>query len=272
MEKAEQPSTIKTLIYTHKHGTAKMSAEIWLYSLVSVLIVSVISLIGVITLSLSESLLRRLLLFLVSFAAGGLFGGALFHLIPQSAEMGFTLATAVYILQGLLAFFILEKFIHWRHCHIPTSKSHPHHLGTMNLVGDGFHNLIDGLIIGGSYLVSIPLGMATTFAIILHEVPQEMGDFGILLHAGYSKTKALAFNFLSALTAVLGTIIALVIGAKLSGFTEFLIPFTAGGFLYIAGSDLIPELQKESSPSKSFFQFVALILGISMMLLLVLIE
>jgi zinc and cadmium transporter len=247
-----------------------MTPEVWLYSLASVFVVSIISLIGIITLSLNERLLNRLLLFLVSFAAGGLFGGAFFHLIPEAAETGLTLVVSVYVVEGLLIFFMLEKFIHWRHCHVPTSKQHPHHLGIMNLVGDGLHNFIDGLIIGGSYLVSIPLGIATTIAIIIHEVPQEMGDFGILLHAGFSKAKALTFNFMFALIAVLGTIVAILVGSNISGFTEFLIPFTAGGFIYIAGSDLIPELHKECSGSKSILQFIAFVLGISIMLVLAL--
>lgn len=243
-------------------------SEVWLYSIISVLVVSLISLIGVITLSLSDRILRKTLLFLVSFAAGSLFGGAFIHLIPEAVEDGCSTCVSIYVLLGILIFFVLEKFIHWRHCHIPTSKHHPHPLGIMNLVGDGFHNLIDGLIIGGSYLVSIPLGFTTTIAIILHEVPQEIGDFGILLHAGFSKAKALFFNFLSALTAVIGAVAAILIGSRLGGFTDFLVPFTAGGFIYIAGSDLIPELQKECAPSKSFFQLIALVLGIGVMVAL----
>ena len=249
-----------------------MASEVWLYALISVAIVSIISLIGILTLSFSDRLLRKMLLFLVSFAAGSLFGGAFFHLIPEAFEGGCSVCVPVYVVLGILIFFILEKFIHWRHCHIPTSKHHTHPLGIMNLVGDGFHNFIDGLIIGGSYLVSIPLGFSTTIAIILHEVPQEIGDFGILLHAGFSKAKALLLNFASALTAVLGAVVAIMIGAKIGGFTEFLVPFTAGGFIYIAGSDLIPELQKECAPSKSFFQFIALVLGIGIMVTLTFVE
>jgi zinc and cadmium transporter len=139
-------------------------------------------------------------------------------------------------------------------------------MGVMNVVGDGFHNLIDGLVIGGSYLVSVPLGLATTLAVIFHEIPQEIGDFGILLHAGFNKAKALLLNFVSALAAFLGAVVALAIGSRVAGFSEFLIPFTAGGFIYIAGSDLIPELHKEVKPSRSFFQFVALLLGLLLML------
>jgi zinc and cadmium transporter len=142
----------------------------------------------------------------------------------------------------------------------------------MNMVGDGFHNFIDGLVIGGAYLTSIPLGISTTLAIIFHEIPQEIGDFGVLLHAGYKKTKALMLNFVSALTAVLGTLIALFVGSRIGGFSDILIPFTAGGFIYIAGSDLIPELHKECSISRSFFQFIALMLGLLLMLAFTLME
>jgi zinc and cadmium transporter len=249
-----------------------MDITVWLYSFLSVIIVSLISLIGVFTLSLSDRFLSKLLLFLVSFSAGSLFGGAFFHLIPEAASSGFKLEVPVYILLGLLLFFILEKFMNWRHCHVPTSKSHPHPVGMMNMVGDGFHNFIDGLVIGGAYLTSIPLGISTTLAIIFHEIPQEIGDFGVLLHAGYKKTKALMLNFVSALTAVLGTLIALFVGSRIGGFSDILIPFTAGGFIYIAGSDLIPELHKECSISRSFFQFIALMLGLLLMLAFTLME
>jgi len=249
-----------------------MDATVWIYSLLSVLVVSLVALVGIFALSLSGRFLSKLLLFLVSFSAGSLFGDAFFHLIPEAAEDGFKLTIPVYLLIGLLLFFILEKFIHWRHCHVPTSKSHPHPVGMMNLVGDGFHNLIDGLVIGGAYLASIPLGLTTTLAVLFHEIPQEIGDFGVLIHAGYNKTKALLLNFVSALAAVLGALIALVIGSRVAGFSEFLIPFTAGGFIYIAGSDLIPELHKEVKPSRSFFQFIALLLGLLLMLAFTLLE
>ena len=144
---------------------------------------------------------------------------------------------------------------------------HPYAL--MNLVGDGVHNFIDGLIIGASYLASIPIGIATTVAIVLHEIPQEIGDLGVLLHGGFSRNKALFFNFLIALFAVLGAIIALLLGSVVEGLTGFLLPFAAGSFIYIAGSDLIPELHKEVKASKSFIQFLIFLLGVGVMLGLV---
>ena len=143
----------------------------------------------------------------------------------------------------------------------------------MNLFGDSVHNLIDGLIVGGSYVASIPLGIATTIAVIFHEIPQEIGDFGVLIYGGFGKRKALTFNFLTALTAVIGAIIALAVGSAIEGFVPLLIPFAAGNFIYIAGSDLIPELRKDApEPKKSALQLVSLVLGVVPMLLLLLLE
>lgn len=240
--------------------------DAWVYSFGSVFVVSLISFVGLFTFLLRDEALEKTLLFLVSFSAGALFGDAFIHLLPEAAaESGFTLGISLSLLSGIAVFFILEKFIHWRHCHIPTSEHHPHPVAFMNLVGDGMHNFIDGLVIGASYMASIPVGIATTLAVILHEIPQEIGDFGVLLHAGYSKKKALFFNFLSALTAVFGVLAAIFIGEYIKGITSFLIPFAAGGFIYIAGSDLIPELHKETEPRKSLVQLIAFAAGIAVM-------
>ena len=141
----------------------------------------------------------------------------------------------------------------------------------MNLFGDTIHNLLDGLVVGASYIVSIPVGIATTLAVIFHEIPQEIGDFGVLIHGGFTKKKALWFNFLTALTAILGTLIALGIGSALEGFIPLLISFAAGNFIYIAGSDLIPELHKnEPNPKESALQVASIALGVAIMLLVLL--
>lgn len=250
-----------------------MLVDVWLYSLVSVFLISIISFVGVLTFALSEKKLQNILLFLVSFSAGALFGDSFIHLLPEAVEdKGFSLEISLFLISGIFLFFVLEKFICWRHCHIPTSGKHPHSLGFMNLVGDGLHNFIDGMIIVGSFFVDIKIGIATTIAVILHEIPQEIGDFGVLLYAGFSRKKAVIFNFLSALAAVLGALITLIIGAKIDNFSNFIIPFTAGGFIYIAGSDLIPELHKETKPLKSFIQLISLLLGILIMILLIFLE
>lgn len=246
--------------------------KVWVYSLISVFLVSLFSFVGVLFIAFKEEKLKKLLLFLISFAAGGLLGGAFIHLIPEAAKQGFNLNVSLFILIGILLFFILEKFICWRHCHIPTSKKHPHPIAFMNLVGDGFHNFIDGLLIASSFLVNISLGVTTSVAVILHEIPQEIGDFGVLVHGGFNKSKALLFNFISALMALAGAVTALLVGAKIAGFAQAIVPFTAGGFIYIAGADLIPELKKEINLKKSFSQLLGLVLGIVIMLTLAKLE
>jgi len=243
--------------------------NVWIYTLVSVFIVSSISFLGLLTLSINTEKLKKILLYLVSFSAGALFGDVFIHLLPEIIEeVGFGLKISVYVMMGIGFFFVIEKFIHWRHCHIPHSKEHIHPFAMMNLLGDGVHNFIDGIIIGASYLASIPVGIATTLAVILHEIPSEIGDFGVLLQGGFSKGKALFYNFITALTAVIGAILALLIGSFVDNLTTFLIPFAAGGFIYIAGSDLIPELHKEVEVKKSLLQFIAIVLGVLVMVLL----
>jgi zinc and cadmium transporter len=247
--------------------------QVWLYTIGSVFKVSLVSLIGIVAISIDMEKLKKSLLFLVSFAAGSLLGDAFIHLIPEVYKDSNNIAMIPFmIILGFLLFFILEKILCWRHCHVPTSENHPHPVAVNNIVGDGFHNLIDGMIIAGSYLVNIPLGIATTVAVILHEIPQEIGDFGILLHAGFSKKKALLFNFLSALTAIAGAVLALLVGSVLENTQEFLVAFTVGGFVYIAAADLIPEMKKETDFRKSWFQLLSLMLGIGIMALMLLIE
>jgi len=242
---------------------------IWLYSIGSVCLVSSISLVGLFALSFKRDFLNKILLFMVAFSAGALLGDAFFHMLPEAvSERGFDFFVSFSILLGIISFFVLEKFLRWRHCHELNCHEHPRHLGMLNMIGDAFHNFIDGLLIGASFLVSFPLGIATTVAVVLHEIPSEFGDFSVMLHSGYEVKKAIFYNFLSALTAVLGVIIALVIGERASTFPEFIIPFAAGNFIYIALSDLIPELHKELGWKKSLGQLIFFIFGIGLMLLL----
>jgi zinc and cadmium transporter len=238
-----------------------------LYALASVILVSLISLIGVAFLSLGNERLKKILLYLVSFSAGAFFGDIFFHLLPQvsGGSGGWSRMASLYSVIGIVFLLIVEKYIHWRHCHYPTTKNHPHPFAVMNLIGDGIHNFVDGMVIGASYLVSIPVGIATTIAIILHEIPQEIGDFGVLLYGGFSKRKAMLFNFLSATVAIAGTIAVLVAHLYIDALNSALIPFAIGSFLYIAGSDLIPEIQKEDNLAKSYMQVILFILGIAVM-------
>lgn len=243
---------------------------IYFYAITSVLAVSLLSLIGVFTLLLSREKLKKLTLFLVSLSAGTLLGDSFLHLIPEAAaENGGRLNLWLWLISGILTFFILEKVVHWRHCHLLTSESHPHPVGLMNLVGGGLHNFIDGLVIAGSYLIDFNLGLATTIAVISHEIPGELGDFAILIYAGYTKLKALFYNFISAAVSIAGAVFALIIGGRMENFTAFIIPFTAGGFIYIATSDLFPELKKDNDKlHQAFFQLFSIIIGIGLMLAL----
>ncbi len=245
--------------------------NVWAYTLLSVIGVSLLSLIGVFTLSISKDKLNRIMHLLVSFAVGSLFGGAFIHLLPEifSSTVFDPLWTPLYILAGILLFFILEKFVRWRHCHDVDCEEHSDHLVPMNLVGDTFHNFIDGVIIAVAYQADIQVGIATTIAVGLHELPQEIGDFGVLIHGGLSVKRALVYNLLTGLSAVVGAFLALMIGSSASNIVQALLPVTAGGFIYIAGSDLIPELHHHDEIRKSIAQLAFMILGIAIMASLV---
>jgi zinc and cadmium transporter len=243
--------------------------------LLSVFIISLASFSGVFLLTFRTTLISKSLLYFVSFSAGALFGDVFLHLLPEVIEeFGFPLSASLSILFGIVLMFIVEKFIHWRHCHHTHEAEHAktHSFAIMNLIGDGVHNFLDGIIIATSYFVSIPVGIATTIAVMLHEIPQEIGDAGVLLHGGFSKKQALFYNFLSALMAGIGAIIVLLFSQYVEGWLLVLTCISAGGFLYIAGADLIPELHKERRFIPTLFQFVAFISGIAIMALLLLLE
>lgn len=247
---------------------------VWFYTMVSVILVSAISLVGVLFLSANPNRLRKVLLLLVSFAVGALTGDAFIHLLPEAFEkLGHSLTTSLYVLTGMLLFFLMEKFVRWRHHHhIAIAEMRLHPVVALNLIGDAAHNFIDGILIGASYTVSIPIGITTTIAAILHEIPQELGDFGILVHGGLPARLAVLFNFSSALTAILGAIISLSLGHYIQDYSYMMMPITAGGFIYIASADLIPELLQERRLLNSLLQILAVLLGIGVMAFLVLLE
>jgi len=246
--------------------------NIWLYSIISVLIVSFISLIGLLTFSMSYKNLCKILNYFVSFAAGALIGDVFIHIIPELVENKFTQIISIYILLGILITFIIEKIIHINHVNKPKTVKKYKPYSIVSLYGDSIHNFVDGMMIGASYLINFHLGLATTTAVLLHEIPTEIGHFGVLIKGGFTRNKALLVNFLSALTAILGTVLSLIIGTGIEEIKIFLIAFTAGHFIYIAGSDLIPELHKEIELKKSIVQFIFLILGISIMYSLLFVE
>jgi len=256
-------------------------ANIVVYTLLAVFIVSLISFVGVFSLALQRKTLNKILLTLVSLSAGTLFGGALLHLLPEAVEAnGFTITISLSVLAGIIVFFIIEKVVHSHihkcehkhHHHGLTHEPHKHHIGVMNLVGDGLHNFVDGLIIAGAFLVNIHLGIITTIAVILHEVPQELADFGVLVYSGFSRVKALMFNFLSAAIAIVGALVGLSLGARGEMFVQFILPFAAGGFIYIAGSNLIPELHKKCGLKDTISHLLAMLVGIGIMVALLFLE
>lgn len=232
------------------------------WAVAATIVVSLFSFIGVLTLAFKEKLLNKIALMLVGFSAGALIGGAFLHLIPEALERGMSDNLFLYVILGLVAFYVLEKFLHWRHCH--KGKCKVHMFTYLNLIGDAVHNFTDGLIIAVSFVVSFKLGLVTTLAVIIHEIPQEFGDFGVLIYGGFSKFKALFYNFLSALAAVFGAITGFFLSSAAGGML-FLLPLTAGGFIYIASSDLIPELRKENGVKKSLLPFAFFLLGIAFM-------
>lgn len=231
--------------------------------LASTFLVSAISIIGILFLVLRKKLLDKISLMLVSFASGSLLGGAFLHLIPEALSP-YDESVFIVILVGIFVFFLLEKSL-WKHCHEKECPVHP--FAYLNLFGDGLHNFIDGLTIAASFLVSIPLGTATTLAVISHEVPQEIGDFGILVYGGLSKNKALFYNFLTAITALVGATVmyALYVFSPFIPNMAYLLAFAAGSFIYIATTDLIPELRKEKNLTISIAQIILLLAGITSM-------
>lgn len=212
---------------------------------------------------LNKESLKKITMLLVSLSAGALMGGAFLHLLPEAAEALDINVVFSVLLVSFVFFFLIEKLLHWRHCHKEDCPIHT--FGYMNLVGDSIHNFIDGLIIASTYIVNPALGIATTLAIAMHEIPQEIGDYGVLIHAGFKNKKALLLNYAVAFTVVLGGIVGYFAFSHLQNIISYLLPFAAGGFLYIASSDLIPEIRKESNINKSMGSIFVFVIGIIFM-------
>jgi len=211
-----------------------------------------------------KDFLGRIVKFLVAFSAGTLIGGAFLHLMPEAAEELDTETLFGIFISAFAGFFLIEKLLFWRHCHKEDCPVHS--FGYMNLVGDGIHNFIDGLVIAGAFLIDWQLGLATTLAIAAHEIPQEIGDFGVLVHAGFKYKSALLVNYLVALTVVLGGLAGYFFFSSLAAILPYVLPVAAGGFVYIAASDLIPEIRGERDVKKSAANYLIFILGILLML------
>lgn len=227
---------------------------------ISTIIVSLVSLIGISTFLLKEKNLKKIIEYLVAFSIGGLIGGAFFDLIPESLNELKSETVFIYLIIGIFIFFAIEKYFHWRHCHDQHCEEHS--FAYSNLVGGAVHNFFDGISIAAAFLININVGIATTFAIILHEIPHELGDFGVLMYAGFKKEKAIFFNLLTAFFSIIGGLIGFVLLSQISTIIPFVIALTAGGFIYISVSDLIPEIRKEVSLKKSLIHMIIILIGI----------
>lgn len=257
--------------------------EVFFYILISTFLVSLIAFVGIIILFLKEKFLDKILLILVAFAAGSFLGSSFLHLLPEAVERIGTeeeslLKLFLFFILGFSTFYILENLIGWHHHH---TKDHSEiglssferikeeHLvkpiGYLILISDGIHNFIDGLIIASSYVVSLPLGIATTLAVAFHEIPQEIGDFGVLVYSGFKKTRALVFNFLSGILAILGGFAGFLLSGIIEGSIVFLLPFAAGVFTYIASSDLVPEIKSRANHQRVLLYFFVFLAGITLM-------
>jgi len=243
--------------------------HIWINSIISTVAVSLISIIGIFFLVLKTNKLQSIVFILVSIAVGALLGNTFFHLIPESFE---TIEDkgeiAILILTGILTFFVMEKFLHWHHGHdVEHIDQHPKSYGYISLFADGIHNFTDGILIAAGWMAGPEIGLATTMSVVIHEIPQEISDFGILIKAGFTSRRALWLNFYAALTAVLGTVITLLIGTRIESLSVWILPVAAGGFIYLAGTDLMPELNKERSMRNSLIQMLMIITGLGLMYL-----
>ena len=234
--------------------------------ILATLVISSGSLAGVATLSLNQKFLSKILMSLVSLSAGTMLGAAFLHLLPESLETLGDLLPFQLTLASFIVFFLLERFLHWRHCH---DKEHltKHTVGTLNLIGDAIHNFLDGVLIAASFAAGPGLGIIATLAIALHEIPQEIGDFAVLIHSGFSRKRALVFNILVSFTCIAGGILGYIASRTVTTFANYLVPVAAGGFIYIAAADLIPDLKHENSSKRIAAVIMTFLLGVLIMVL-----
>lgn len=205
---------------------------------------------------------------LISYASGTLLGAALLGMLPKAIHLSQNPeGVLISVLFGIVLFFAMEKMILWRHCHKEDCEVH-NAAAPLIIIGDGFHNLIDGVVIASSFLISVQAGIVVSIAVIAHELPQEVGDFAILLHQGYSKKKALLFNLLSSSTTLVGGVVSYFALAQMQSFIPYILSISAASFLYIALADILPGLQKHCSKRSSALQFILLLLGISTIVLI----
>lgn len=240
-----------------------------------ILLISLLGSLGSVTLSASVLLIKeetrkKLMPGLLSFATGTLLGAAFLGMLPEVSKQLPASDIFLWILIGLLIFFSLEKFVLWRHCHDEHCDEEKHHAeGSLILIGDAFHNFADGIMIAATFLHSIPLGIAAAIAIILHEIPQEIGDFAILLESGFSTQKAFLYNALSSLSALVGALLGFVFLKELQELVPYVLTISAASFIYISIGDLFPNLHRHTQPLQSLLQFLLILLGIFLMAFLI---
>jgi zinc and cadmium transporter len=239
--------------------------SVLLWSVAATFFVSMVSVIGLFGLGIKTKVLDKILFLLVGLSAGALMGDAFIHLIPEAIPGNNIEIIFMYVIVGFSLFFVMERLLSWHHCHEHGGCKEEHSFSYMNLVGEGVHNFIDGLVIAGSFSAGTQLGIATTTAVLIHEIPQEIGNFGVLVYGGFSKLRALTMNLLFALSAMVGAVAGVFLVSAVGNMNTFLLPFTAGGFIYISASDLIPELHKEPKLRKSILAFLFFLIGITFM-------
>lgn len=233
-------------------------------------IISLGSLVGVLTLAIKKTELHRFLILLISISAGTLMGGAFLHLLPEAVELTSPSSALSLTLLSFIGFYVIENLFFWRHCH-RQGHCDRHAFGVLNLIGDGLHNFLDGLLLAAAFTVSPELGLTTTIAIAFHEIPQEIGDFGVLLYSGYSRRTALIANLMVSLTAVFGGVLGYFFSSLGSRIETSLLPLAAGGFIYISASDLMPEIRRQTHGKRSISTFSLFLVGVLIMWLLKLI-
>lgn len=245
--------------------------RIWIFIFISVFGISIVSLIGVIFLYFKKHFLNRLLHILISLAAGGMIGAAVWHLIPESVEMLNLTATIFFTGIGIALFFILERILHWNHDH-SINISSIKIFGPLNLLADLLHNFLDGILIAASFLSGVKVGLVTTLVVLMHEIPQEVGDFGVLVKAGYKPSRALVLNFVSACSAFLGAFVVFFFGSLAENIETYIVPIAAGGFIYLAVIDLFPEIYRKEEDKSQIVSSVFILIGFALVFFLTLFD
>jgi len=239
-------------------------------------IVSLFSLLGLLVLFVKEKIIPRVLWALIAFSAGTILGTAYLELLPEALELVGGSEAFIYITVGFVSFFFLERYIYWSHGHshkiedaqTSSDRKITKNFAYLNVIGDGIHNFVDGMIIATGFLIEFQVGLAATIAVIFHELPQELGDYGILIYSGFKRNRALIINYIAALTVVLGGVFAIIFLEVVEALSGILLAFSAGGFIYVGAADLLPEVRKEAEIRKSILILEVIIIGILLMWLL----